>query len=316
MAEFYFPFDSGAGANVFEDRWSLMAKDWRSDGVVVKGNILDTWADDLAVDETTPNSMGVRIRSGEAFIRGHKYINDASFTLTIPPAHASFNRTDYVVLRLDWVENTISAALLKGVEDGTNSIPTLTQTQGSRWEIPLATISVPAGATAITRANITDQRETSGYYAVTPTCIVTHSSNQTLGANGAVLTMDWDTDVYSSIKRMHDEGPVATNDTIRIPESGLYYIAFHAGVSVGSGSLVNFDVMLNDGSTSETIVRASTLDHTGSIASASASTIRPLRKGDQLYVVARNWNTSNTKTVVFSTKYTPYFMVKKLDFYV
>jgi hypothetical protein len=67
-------------------------------------------------------------------------------------------RIDTVVLRKDWVLQTIRLVVLTGTPAGSPLPPTLTQTPGTRWEIPLADILVNSGFVTIVQANITPRR--------------------------------------------------------------------------------------------------------------------------------------------------------------
>jgi len=93
--------------------------------------------------------------------------------LTVPTP-SSATRIDRVVLRADWTARTVEAALLQGVEGG--GAPSLTQTAGVTWEIPLAQLTVTTGG-AIT---VTDQRA----YCRYPTLITANNLDAALAGNG------------------------------------------------------------------------------------------------------------------------------------
>jgi hypothetical protein len=103
---------------------------------------------------TAPGGMFVRVASGEAWLEGFWYKNDANVNLTVPANATGSTRLDYVVLHLDRSANTINAQY----KTGTVSLPVLTQIAGGTWEIPIAIVSVANGAGSISSGNITDAR--------------------------------------------------------------------------------------------------------------------------------------------------------------
>jgi hypothetical protein len=103
----------------------------------------------LEVTPTSVPSNQVELKIGAALVRGTVYINDAALALTVQ-ANASGNpRIDTVVLRKDYVLQTIRAAIVQGSPAASPVPPTLTQTAGLIWEIPLANISVANGFSTI-----------------------------------------------------------------------------------------------------------------------------------------------------------------------
>jgi hypothetical protein len=100
------------------------------------------------------SGMQVKVRTGRAWMRGHFYESDAERTLPIATADATNPRIDRVVLRADFVANTIGLAVLQGVPAATPTAA-LPTTNDSMWEIGLGTVTVPAGATTIAAENVT-----------------------------------------------------------------------------------------------------------------------------------------------------------------
>ncbi|CAN5751227.1 hypothetical protein BH23CHL7_BH23CHL7_17390 [soil metagenome] len=125
------------------------------DGVV--GGI----GNELAVLESSPAAMSVRVNTGVAFARGYYLEVYASMeTLVISPAHATLSRIDRVVVRRDLAGRTGTLAVLTGTPAGSPTAPALTQTEAGIWEIPLASLAIAANATSLAAANITDERGT------------------------------------------------------------------------------------------------------------------------------------------------------------
>ncbi|TWE06396.1 hypothetical protein FB550_102418 [Neobacillus bataviensis] len=155
MAQTYFPFDSGQGADVKENQWSDMAQHWLETGVIKgKLNQLQVYADSTG--------MQVKVKSGQAWLKGHFFESDAEEVLPISTADATNSRIDRVIVRLDWTANTILLAILQGIPAVSPVAPALTQNT-SRWEISLAQILVSANVSTIASGNVTDERFPTGF---------------------------------------------------------------------------------------------------------------------------------------------------------
>lgn len=151
MALIYFPFDAGPGASVTEDQWRKMARFWRDTGVLANED------NQFAVSEHAPNDMSVDVATGKAWLRGHYLESTSVVNVALTAAHASLNRIDRIILRVDFGANTIAVDKLTGAPGASPSAPALTQST-SVWEISLAQVSVPAADTSIQNAQITDER--------------------------------------------------------------------------------------------------------------------------------------------------------------
>ncbi len=101
--------------------------------------------------------MSASVAPGKAFINGYCMISDSAISFSIPAAHASLDRIDRIVVRLDLAGRAIDIVLLGGTPSGTPTPPELTR-NSSRYELCLAQISIPAGTTEMTSALITDTR--------------------------------------------------------------------------------------------------------------------------------------------------------------
>lgn len=155
MTETSWPFHSGGGGTpVYEDEWSIMARQWAHTGVV--GYPAD---DDLQV---YANSSGreVHVRAGRASVRGHWLDVDAQVTLPVAENVSGLSRDDLVVARLDPSDDSITLAVLEGTPSGILSgAPTPTQTDTGVYDLPLAMVTVPNGAAVIAGGNVYDRRE-------------------------------------------------------------------------------------------------------------------------------------------------------------
>ncbi len=150
MTKIYFPFDSGAGADSYEARWSKMAEHWLATGVIAgELNQLEVFGDS--------SGMQVKVKSGKAWVKGHFFESDAQETLAIAAADPANPRIDRVIVRVDWDANTVDLAVLQGTPAVAPGAPALTQNT-SRWEISLAQVQVDAAAATIAAEKVTDER--------------------------------------------------------------------------------------------------------------------------------------------------------------
>ena len=114
-------------------------------------------SNELMVREKEPASMSIRVLSGQAWIDGYWYENDGEHSLTIDVADGVLHRIDSIVVRWIHAERTIRLAVRKGTAATNPSAPSV-QRNDDFYELKLADISVRAGTTKITQANITDKR--------------------------------------------------------------------------------------------------------------------------------------------------------------
>lgn len=113
----------------------------------------------LRVQAQSPTTSSIDVLQGAALVRGVFYVNTATVAFVVT-ANASGNaRIDTVVLRLDYALQTVRLALKTGTPAASPVPPSLTQSAGILWEIPVADIAVANGFTVITQANITPRHE-------------------------------------------------------------------------------------------------------------------------------------------------------------
>lgn len=96
------------------------------------------------------DGMTVRISTGWAFINGYWYHNDEELVLSVGSNLGTSSRSDAVLCRWDAGSRRISAVVQAGSTDVTRD--------GSYYDLKLAEILVPAGATYVPQSNITDTR--------------------------------------------------------------------------------------------------------------------------------------------------------------
>jgi len=111
----------------------------------------------LSVQAKSPVSANVEVKIGSALVDGYLYNNDAALTLAVG-ANASGNpRIDTVILRVDYVAQTVRAVVKQGTPAGSPVPPTLQQ-DATYWEIPLANIAVANGFASLAQTTITNRQ--------------------------------------------------------------------------------------------------------------------------------------------------------------
>lgn len=113
------------------------------------GGVSPEFLNELAVSGA---SSPVAVATGAAVVYGIPYINDAPVNVAIPtPTTAT--RIDRVVLRASWAAQTVRVTRVAGTEGG--AAPSLTQSAGTTWDIPLAQVSITTGGVI----TVTDERQ-------------------------------------------------------------------------------------------------------------------------------------------------------------
>lgn len=112
----------------------------------------------LGVYQTSVASTNVEVKIGAALIHGRLYETTVAVTLAIAANSSGNPRIDTVVLRLDNVAQTIRLVVKQGTPAGSPVAPSLSQIDGTIWEMPLANIAVANGFSTITDANITNRQ--------------------------------------------------------------------------------------------------------------------------------------------------------------
>ena len=115
---------------------------------------------DGTYDPLQPIASGasnVDVKVGAALVNGKLYETNAAVTLTVGANVSGNPRIDTVVLRADYVGQTVRPAILQGTPAVSPVRPTLTQ-NATTWEMPLADVAAANGFATITQADITDRR--------------------------------------------------------------------------------------------------------------------------------------------------------------
>lgn len=155
MAERYSFFNAEVDTSGNYDR-TYLAEDIASYFASFVGNgVYANSADNLKV--VPSDAMTVAVKAGKGWIKGYYYENDSDLEFPLDNADGAKGRIDSVVLRLDLTNRYLRVFVKKGALATNPVAPTLTR-NADVYELQLATIAVPAGATAIAEAQITDTR--------------------------------------------------------------------------------------------------------------------------------------------------------------
>lgn len=102
--------------------------------------------------------LTVKVLDGKAWINGYFYeLSDENKTLIVKRGDNTNPRIDAVVLSLNHSARLIEVKVVQGSASTNPTVPALVRND-TKYELLLATISVPAGATEITNAQIKDMR--------------------------------------------------------------------------------------------------------------------------------------------------------------
>lgn len=220
----------------------------------------------LEVTATSPTSKNVEIKIGSALVVGTLYTNSGTVTLPIANNTSGNARVDTVVLRKDYVLQTIRLAVLQGTPAASPVPPTLTQSAGTTWEIPIADVAVANGFSAISQVNITPRHE---WANASPGVYL----DQVLNNSGAVLqtgdVVIWDTStaraVTTTTTRNHPRvagvwvGRTANGARGRLQVKGIGWVRINTSVDPTRYFLV----------TSTTAKQATVLDPGGTLAATA-----------------------------------------------
>lgn len=147
MAQTSWPFENIDTSETQFSQWA------RNIGEGVKEDALNELQ--VFADST---GMRVKVRSGQAMVRGHYYQSTAEEIVLIAASDPSNPRIDVIALELDPTANSILLKAITGTPASSPSAPALTQTDGGIYQIKLAHVAVGTGVTTISAGNVTDMR--------------------------------------------------------------------------------------------------------------------------------------------------------------
>jgi len=180
MAEQSFPFEN---IDTTEAQFSEWATNFQETGV--QGSPTGT---ELGIT-VTGSDLNLTIAAGQAFIRGHYYINTDDLVLAVTSAGTN-TRIDIVVVELDPEANTIVTKIVSGEAVSADPVaPTLTQSATGIYQLPISTLTIPTSTVAITAGMLVDTRTFMGHRIgiwTTATRPANPTAYQTLGYNTTI----------------------------------------------------------------------------------------------------------------------------------
>ena len=156
MAEFSGLFNSLNGDRKYNaERFAEYFASFLSDGIFNGGEFLRPYVNG--------GDLLIRVKPGKAWIKGYYYsLSDADKIIPLSNAHMTLPRIDRIVLRLDLsiTGRNIQTVIKEGIPSSNPAIPALTRdfTGAGIFELSLGRVLVPASATGINPANVTDER--------------------------------------------------------------------------------------------------------------------------------------------------------------
>lgn len=216
-----YPFEN---QDVNESQFSRLFKELQDSGIAgeVGDNTFAVSADGSGLD--------VQIAPGFAILRGHAVSSDAIESRTLAAAHASLDRIDRVILRLDPVANAITIEVKQGTPAATPVAPTLTYTETGVFELSLAEVRVVAATLNIGNQNVSDNRTYMGQRIGNWTTATRPSDKRRsrLGYNSTTSSWEfWDGTAWVTL---------APKKTIRVPHT--FTISGEVKVASGDTSYV------------------------------------------------------------------------------
>ena len=180
MAEQSFPFEN---IDTTEAQFSEWATNFQETGL--QGSPDGT---ELTIT-VTGSDLNLTVAAGQAFIRGHYYINTSDLVLAVTSAGTN-TRIDIVVVELDPEANTIVTKIVSGEAVAADPVaPTLTQSATGIYQLPISTLTIPASTVVITSGMLADTRTFMGNRIgiwTTATRPANPTAYQTLGYNTTI----------------------------------------------------------------------------------------------------------------------------------
>lgn len=123
---------------------------------LISDGVFATPANAMQVQENS--GMTIQVSAGWGFIKCRWLHNDSPLLLTLDAADMVLSRIDRIVMRLDTANRLMTIAVKKGASGSNPTPPALTRVEGGIWELSIAKITVSAGVSSISQADITDER--------------------------------------------------------------------------------------------------------------------------------------------------------------
>lgn len=121
---------------------------------------------------TSGTGRAVNVAAIDTVVAGVWVTSDAVTSVALDANAGANRRIDQIVVDVDWTANTATITKVTGVAAANPVVADLIQNAGTRWQMPIARVTVPAAATTIPAANIDDcrpvNRETRIYNGADP----------------------------------------------------------------------------------------------------------------------------------------------------
>ena len=147
MAQTSWPFENIDTSETQFSQWARNIGEGVKTGAL---NELEVFADSTG--------MQVKVKSGQAMVRGHYYQNTAQETVTLTAADLTNPRIDTIVIELDPSANTILLKAVAGTPALTPAPTAPIQTDSGIYQYKLAQVLVDAAATTIAAGKVSDYR--------------------------------------------------------------------------------------------------------------------------------------------------------------
>jgi len=136
----------------------FMKRIMKHDGVLATNGVDPAYGGAFWPGEHNPPNMSVDMSPGIAWIQGGEFESDQNANIILSDS-TGLPRYDRIVVRLNWIANSIDFAVLEGTPNASPTLKALTRTD-SQWELEICNIYVGAGVTAIYQDDIVDTRTT------------------------------------------------------------------------------------------------------------------------------------------------------------
>lgn len=225
----------------------------------------------LKVQAQSPATTSIDVLTGAALVQGIAYINTATEDFAIAANSSGNPRIDTIIVRVDYALQTGRLAVLQGTPAASPVAPSLTQTPGVMWEIPLADIAVADSFVSISNSNITPRYE----WVNAPPAVyldnVLNNSGVTL-ETGDVVRWDSSADrAVTTTTQVNDprvagvwQGRTANGSYGRVLKNGIGYVNGSAAVTRGA--------LLTTHSVATEAVASTTIPANGALARALETT--------------------------------------------
>lgn len=124
---------------------------------ISNGVFLNVASNALMIEALPDEGMKIKINPGDAFIKGYWYCNDNVLKKNIEPADGTLKRVDTVVVRFYNEERKIQLDVVTGIPSNNPQMTPVVR-NADYYEILLAKINLPQGATKVKSEYIVDMR--------------------------------------------------------------------------------------------------------------------------------------------------------------